>query len=106
MLTTERAQGVLIVSTHPIFAKTLDRMVRDAGCLVLATVDDLQQALALLQLHSRVTVIIDYEDAQPREDEWLPLLQPAHAARRVILLTLAKNEVNYHRLEGGGLGGE
>ncbi len=96
MLIPERAQRVLIVSTHPIFAKTLDRLVREAGCLVLATVGDLQQALALLQFDSRVIVIIDYEDAQPREDEWLPLLQQAHAARRVILLTLTKNEMIVH----------
>jgi ActR/RegA family two-component response regulator len=96
MLTPEHTQRVLIVSSHPIFAKTLDRLVREAGYQVMACVAALPQALPLLQANAPVTVIIEYQDAQPRADEWLPLLQSAHATRRVILLTLAKNEMIVH----------
>jgi DNA-binding NarL/FixJ family response regulator len=86
----------LIVSSHPIFAKSLVRLVNEAGYQVVATVADLRQALQVLEPAAPVTVIVDYEDVQPREEEWLPILQQADAARRVILLTLANNEMIVH----------
>jgi DNA-binding NarL/FixJ family response regulator len=90
------ARRVLIVSSHPIFANSLARLVDEAGYQVLSKVADLKQALQVLEPRSPVTVIVDYEDVQPREEEWLPLLQQADAARRVILLTLANNEMIVH----------
>ena len=95
MLTTERARRVLIISSHPIFAQALARLVNEANYTVMATVTDLQQALHLVRPDEPITIIVDYEDAQPREDGWLALLQ-AGTARRVIFLTLANNKMIVH----------
>ena len=92
---TEDTRRVLIVSSHPIFAQALARLVREAGFTVLANVTDLQQALHLLHPDEPINIIVDYEDVQPREDDWLPLLQ-AGTVRRVILLTLTNNEMIVH----------
>ncbi len=84
---------VLIVSSHPLFAEGLTRLVQEAGGEVVARVADLHQALPLLQEDSPATIIVDREDAQLRTTEWLPLLRQGNAAWRIILLTLAGNEM-------------
>ncbi len=96
MSTLESKRRVLIVSNHPIFAETINRLAREAGYDVMAKVSDLQQALRILKPDTLVTVIVDHADARPRKDDWLPLLEQADIARRVILLTLAKNEMIVH----------
>ncbi|MBI4790281.1 MAG: hypothetical protein HY782_24875 [Chloroflexi bacterium] len=96
MNTTETCRRVLIVSTHPILAKALVQVTQEAGCQVIGTVADVPQALRLLPPHEGATVIVDYAGTQPREAEWLPLLQQTDSARRVILLTLTSNEMIVH----------
>ena len=95
VIITENTRRVLIISSRPIFAKALVLMAQEAGCEVIAHVADLPQALRVLKPHEPVTVIVDYADAQPREAEWLPLLQ-SDAARRIILLTLSNNAMIVH----------
>ncbi len=89
-------EQVLVVSSHPIFAKTLVRLVREAGCEVIASVANVDQALNLLQPSINAIVIVDYEDLQPRQEEWLPLLQHTDATRRILLLSLNQNEMIVH----------
>lgn len=91
-----KANRVLIVSSHPLFAEGLARLVREAGGEVAAKVADLHQALLWLQEDSPVTVIVDHEEARPHTAEWPLLLQRGHAACRIILLTLAGNEMIVH----------
>ncbi|CAG0992824.1 hypothetical protein ANRL3_02893 [Anaerolineae bacterium] len=89
-------RDVLVVSSHAIFAKTLVRLAHEAGCQLIASVPDLRQALNILQPNAPARIIVEYEDVEPRQDEWLPFLQQANADRRVILLSLAKNEMIVH----------
>ncbi len=87
---------VLVVSNYPIFAQALIRLVREARCEVIASVANLEQALNVLKPSSNATVIIDYEDNQPHQEAWLPLLQQAQSTRRIILLSLKRNEMIVH----------
>ncbi|MBI5030917.1 MAG: hypothetical protein HZB51_10350 [Chloroflexi bacterium] len=89
-------EQVLIVSSYPIFAQALERLVREAGYQVMASVAKLDQALNILQPNMSATVIVDCQDIQPRQEEWLPLLQQANATRRIILLSLNRNEMIVH----------
>ena len=91
-----QVEQVLVVSNYPIFAQALVRLAREAGCQVIASVAKLDQALNILQPDMRATVIVDCQDIQPRQEEWLPLLEQASMARRIILLSLNRNEMIVH----------
>lgn len=90
------AGRVLIVSSHPLFAEVLTRLVQEAGSEVIARVTGLEQALPLLPADTPITIIVDYEDARSRDAEWLPLLQEGRAACRLVFVTLAGNEMIVH----------
>jgi hypothetical protein len=92
------ADQVVVVSNHPIFAKTLVRLAREAGCDVLASVTDLGQALPKIKPNSNVTAIVDNENLPPRDDEWVNLFRQSNAIQRVILVSLARNEMIIHEL--------
>gem|GEM_PF-1460002 len=90
---------VLIVSSHPLFADVLARLVQLGGGEVIARATNVEQALPLLhptESEGPITIIVDYEEAEGRDAKWLALLQPRTAAHRIIFLSLQGNEMIVH----------
>ena len=90
---------VLIISSHPLFAEGIERILKEDGNLsIVARSHELQAALPLIQEHQPDTIVIDNDEPGLRDAEVVNLLVGNQAERQVIFLTLSGSRmIVYHR---------
>ncbi|MBI5030882.1 MAG: response regulator transcription factor [Chloroflexi bacterium] len=90
---------VLIISSHPLFAEGIERILQEDGNLVVvARSRELEDALPLMQDHQPDTIIIDNDEPGLQDAEVVNLLVGNQAERQVIFLTLSGSRmIVYHR---------
>jgi DNA-binding NarL/FixJ family response regulator len=91
--------GVIIISSHPLFAEALVHLLKEKGIGHVSTVDSVPTALPLLKQQAVETIIVDYDDAQLGDAEIVSQLVGSDEARQLIFLTLAGNQMVVHHRE-------
>ena len=91
--------GVLIISSHPLFAEAITHLLKEGGVSQVSTVDSVPKALSLLKQQAIETIIVDHDDLQLRDSEIVSHLVGNDEAQQVIFLTLAGNEMIVHHRE-------
>lgn len=91
--------GVLIISSHPLFAEAIIQLLKEKGISHVSTVDSVPTALPLLKQQAVETIIVDHDDSQLRDAEVVSQLVGSDEARQVIFLTLTGNQMIVHHRE-------
>ncbi len=80
---------VLIISSHPLFAEGIERILQEDGnYIVVARSRELQDALPLVQQHQPEIIIVDHDEPSLRDAQAIDLLVGNQKERQVIFLTL------------------
>jgi cytochrome c oxidase subunit 2 len=85
------AQKVLIVSSHPLFGKGLQRLLQtrqQADVRVVGIVSSVDQAMLALSEHKPDLVVVDHDDQAVNRDEFLARFVEGEQRLRVVLLSL------------------
>jgi DNA-binding NarL/FixJ family response regulator len=85
------AQKVLIVSSHPLFGKGLQRLLQtrqQADVRVVGIVSSVDQAMQALSELKPDLVVVDYDDQAVNRDEFLARFVEGEQQLRVVLLSL------------------
>lgn len=90
---------VLIISSHPLFAEAIIRLLTEAGVFVAGRVDSIDKAVPLLTSQPIKSIIVDHDDSQLRDAEVVSQLLGNETAQNVIFLTLAGNQMIVHHRE-------
>lgn len=90
---------VLIVSSHPLFAEAISRLLQEQGIEVIAKVGTLAEAEAFLQSLTVEAIVVDYDDPELQDSEVVSHLVGDDEERQVIFLTLAGNQMIVHHRE-------
>jgi DNA-binding NarL/FixJ family response regulator len=90
---------VLIVSSHPLFAEAITRLLTEAGVHVAGRVDNVDQAVPMLTSQPIKSIIVDHDDPQLRDADVVSQLLGNETAQNVIFLTLAGNQMIVHHRE-------
>jgi len=90
---------VLIVSSHPLFAEAISRLLQEQGIEVEAKVSTLEEAETTLQKVIVEAIVVDYDDPELRDSEVVSHLVGDDEERQVIFLTLAGNQMIVHHRE-------
>ncbi len=90
---------VLIISSHPLFAEGIERILQEDGNLtVVARSRELLEALPLVEQYQPDTVIVDYDEPGLCDTEVVNLLVGNQDERQIIFLTLSGSRmIVYHR---------
>ena len=90
---------VLIISSHPLFAEGIERILQEDGNFsIVARSRELDEALPLIKEHQPDTIIIDNDEPGLRDAEVANLLVGNQAERQVIFLSLSGSRmIVYHR---------
>lgn len=90
---------VLIISSHPLFAEGIERILQEDGnFIVVARSRELEEALPLVQQHQPDIIIVDHDEPSLRDAQVVNLLVGNQAERQVIFLTLSGSRmIVYHR---------
>lgn len=95
---------VLIISRQRLFIESLSRLVQAAGARVVAQVDNLKSALAVLNNQDIEAIIIDHSEPQHTEGEILADLTHDNRNYKIIFLTPVNNQmIVYHRQQIKGV---
>jgi cytochrome c oxidase subunit 2 len=88
---------VLIVSSHPLFGKGIQRLLenRQAGDVqVVRTVATVDEAIMALDVNKPDLVVVDYDDEAVNRDEFLARFVESEHQLRVVLLSLKEGGSN------------
>lgn len=91
--------GVLIISSHPLFAEAITHLLKEKGVNRISTVDTVPNALPHLKQKTVGTIIVDHDDPEVRDSEVVSHLVGSGEAQQVIFLTLAGNQMIVHHRE-------
>jgi len=87
--------SVLIISSHPLFAEAIARILQREAIEVLPVVGSVEAALPLIEAHQPEAIIVDREGTSPIETDLVALLGEDRD-RQVIFLTLNENQIVVH----------
>jgi len=90
---------VLIVSSHPLFADAITRLLTEAGIFVAGQVESVDKAVPLLTSQPIKSIIIDHDDPQVRDADVVSQFLGIETAKNVIFLTLTGNQMIVHHRE-------
>ncbi len=90
---------VLIISSHPLFAEGIERILQEEdNFTVVARSCEVEAALPLVEQHQPDTIIIDHDEPSLRDAQVVNLLVGNQEERQVIFLTLnGSRMIVYHR---------
>ncbi len=87
------------MSSHPLFAEAISRLLQDQEIEVVAKVGTLTEAEASLQDLTVEAIVVDYDDPKLRDSEVVSHLVGDDEERQIIFLTLAGNQMIVHHRE-------
>ncbi len=90
---------VLIISSHPLFAEAITRLLQTEEITVVATANNLEEARSILNTPEVEAIVVDHDDSQLREAELVSQLVNGDEERQVIFLTLTGNQMIVHHRE-------
>lgn len=86
-----KQRRVLIVSSHPLFGKGLQRLLqtrRSEGVIVTGIAKSVDEAMLALEQDQPDLVVVDYDDGAVNRDEFIARFIESENKLRVVLLSL------------------